>query len=38
MYRVFDCGPNADDDIIMQAMLRAVSNGIDVISISFGEY
>jgi Subtilase family len=37
MYRVFGCGPNTEDDVIMQAMLRAASDGVDVISISLGQ-
>ena len=36
MYRVFGCGPYAEDDIIMAAMVRAGSDGADVISMSFG--
>jgi subtilisin family serine protease len=37
MYRVFGCGPSTEDDVIIQAMLRAASDGVDVISISLGE-
>jgi len=37
MYRIFGCEGGADDDIIMKALLKASSDGVDVISMSFGQ-
>ncbi|KAH7323819.1 peptidase S8/S53 domain-containing protein [Rhexocercosporidium sp. MPI-PUGE-AT-0058] len=37
MYRIFGCEGGADDDIIMKALLKAGSDGVDVISMSFGQ-
>ncbi|KAK0122871.1 hypothetical protein ONS96_009897 [Cadophora gregata f. sp. sojae] len=36
MYRIFGCEGRSDDDIIIKALLRAASDGVDVISISVG--
>ncbi|KAH9219415.1 peptidase S8/S53 domain-containing protein [Leptodontidium sp. 2 PMI_412] len=37
MYRIFGCEGGADDDIIMKTLLKACSDGVDVISMSFGQ-
>ncbi|KAH6707554.1 peptidase S8/S53 domain-containing protein, partial [Leptodontidium sp. MPI-SDFR-AT-0119] len=37
MYRIFGCEGGADDDIIMKALLKACSDGVDVINMSFGQ-
>ncbi|CAG8950797.1 hypothetical protein HYFRA_00003013 [Hymenoscyphus fraxineus] len=36
MYRIFGCGGGSDDDIVMKALLRAATDGANVISMSFG--
>lgn len=37
MYRIFGCSGGADDDVIMKALLRAATDGANVISMSFGQ-
>ncbi|CZT11562.1 uncharacterized protein RAG0_15661 [Rhynchosporium agropyri] len=37
MYRIFGCFGGAADDIIIKAILRAASDGVDTISMSFGQ-
>ncbi|KAL2062880.1 hypothetical protein VTL71DRAFT_5952 [Oculimacula yallundae] len=36
MYRIFGCNGGADDDLIMKAILKAASDNVDAISMSFG--
>ena len=36
-YRVFSCSGAGSDDIIMQAMIRAYNDGVDIINLSLGE-
>lgn len=35
-YRVFGCDGNAQNDVIMAAMIRAYTDGADIISMSLG--
>lgn len=35
-YRVFGCSGNSQNDIVMQAMIRAYKEGADVINMSLG--
>ncbi|EJD49641.1 subtilisin-like protease [Auricularia subglabra TFB-10046 SS5] len=37
-YRVFGCGGSSDDSVIIDAMLRAYSDGMDVITLSLGSF
>lgn len=36
-YRVFSCSGATTNDIVMQAMMRAYNDGVDIINLSFGE-
>ena len=36
MYRVFDCVGSADSDILISAMLKAVADGANIVSMSLG--
>lgn len=37
MYRIFGCSGGAPDDIIVSAMIQAVNDGADIISMSLGQ-
>jgi subtilisin family serine protease len=36
MYRVFGCGGDASNDVVMQAMMDAYNDGADIVSMSLG--
>nr|QIR83317.1 kilbournase [Stenocarpella maydis] len=36
MYRVFSCGGDASNDVVMQAMMDAYNDGADIVSMSLG--
>ena len=38
VYRVFSCLSATTNDIVMQAMLQAYKDGVDIINLSLGEY